>query len=122
MCVSVLVCVLCVRACVCVGMFACVCGHEFIQQVSTCRDEICRPLVDKLDRRWGPSFNIASLAGFCFCGRTGFKAALAHAPVRARAGVVPVTSPWSCKSRPPAAWVVASTEGMKGWPGCDIIA
>jgi hypothetical protein len=52
-----------------------------INLVSTCRDEICRPLTEKLDRIWGSSFNISSLAGFCFCGRTGFKAAMAHAPV-----------------------------------------
>ena len=52
-----------------------------INLVSTCRDEICRPFTEKLDRIWGSSFNISSLAGFCFCGRTGFKAAMAHAPV-----------------------------------------
>jgi hypothetical protein len=52
-----------------------------INLVSTCRDEICRPFTEQLDRVWGNSFNISSLAGFCFCGRTGFKAAMAHAPV-----------------------------------------
>jgi hypothetical protein len=31
---------------------------------------------------WGlASFNIGSLAGMVFCGRTGFKAAMAHAPM-----------------------------------------
>ena len=52
-----------------------------INLVSTCRDEICRPFTDQLDRLWGSSFNVSSLGGFCFCGRTGFKAAMAHAPV-----------------------------------------
>lgn len=52
-----------------------------INLVSTCRDEICRPFVDKLDEIWSHSFNISSLGGLVFCGRTGFKAAMAHAPV-----------------------------------------
>jgi len=52
-----------------------------INLVSVCRDEICRPFVDKLDKIWSNSFNISSLAGMIFCGRTGFKAAMAHAPV-----------------------------------------
>jgi hypothetical protein len=56
-------------------------GRGSINLVSTCRDEICRPFTEQLDRAWGPSFNISSLAGFCFCGRTGFKSAMAHAPV-----------------------------------------
>lgn len=52
-----------------------------INLVSTCRDELCRPFTELLDKQWKPYFNIASLAGFVFCGRTGFKAAMAHAPV-----------------------------------------
>ena len=52
-----------------------------INLISTCRDEVCRPFTEQVDRVWGNSFNISSLAGFCFCGRTGFKAAMAHAPV-----------------------------------------
>jgi len=52
-----------------------------INLVSTCRDELCRPFTEHLDAKWGDYFNIASLAGFVFCGRTGFKAAMAHAPV-----------------------------------------
>jgi hypothetical protein len=43
-----------------------------INLVSTCRDEICRPFTEYLDEKWGtPSFNISSLAGMVFCGRTG---------------------------------------------------
>ena len=62
-------------------------GHGFnpsnsINLVSTCRDEICRPFSQELDRLWGPSFSISSLAGMVFCGRSGFKAAMAHSPVR----------------------------------------
>ena len=51
--------------------------------ISTCRDEICRPFTEKLDSVWGQSFNIASLGGFVFCGKTGFSAGMAHAPVDA---------------------------------------
>jgi len=57
-------------------------GSSAINLVSNCRDELCRPFTEYLDQKWGlPSFNIASLAGMVFCGRTGFKAAMAHAPV-----------------------------------------
>ncbi len=53
-----------------------------INLVSTCRDEICRPFTNELDRIWGPSFSISSLAGMLFCGRAGVRAAMAHSPVR----------------------------------------
>jgi len=53
-----------------------------INLVSTCRDEICRPFTEKLDSMWGESFNIASLGGMVFCGRTGFGAGMAHAPIQ----------------------------------------
>mmetsp|Transcript_2760 Transcript_2760/g.4487 ORF Transcript_2760/g.4487 Transcript_2760/m.4487 type:complete len:524 (-) Transcript_2760:240-1811(-) len=52
-----------------------------INLVSNCRDEICRPFVECLDRQWGSSFNISSLGGMVFCGKTGFKAAMAHSPI-----------------------------------------
>jgi hypothetical protein len=55
--------------------------NNAINLVSTCRDEICRSFTLELDRLWGPSFSISSLAGMVFCGRTGFKAAMAHSPV-----------------------------------------
>jgi len=51
-----------------------------INLVSCCRDELCRPFTDELDSKWGHSFNISSLGGMVFCGRTGFKAAMAHSP------------------------------------------
>ena len=53
-----------------------------INLVSTCRDEICKPFTDYLDAKCAvPSFNISSLAGTVSCGRTGFKAAMAHSPI-----------------------------------------
>ena len=54
-----------------------------INLVSTCRDEICRPFAEKLDGLWGESFNIASLGGMVFCGKTGFGAGMAHSPQEA---------------------------------------
>lgn len=51
-----------------------------IALVSQCRDELTRPLVSCVDRIWGHSFTISSLAGMVFCGRTGFLAAMHHSP------------------------------------------
>lgn len=48
--------------------------------VSVCRDELSHPLVGKICSAWGESFNFSSLAGMLTMGRTGFGAALAHAP------------------------------------------
>eukprot|EP00293_Proteomonas_sulcata_P011685 CAMPEP_0184305864 /NCGR_PEP_ID=MMETSP1049-20130417/15026_1 /TAXON_ID=77928 /ORGANISM="Proteomonas sulcata, Strain CCMP704" /LENGTH=722 /DNA_ID=CAMNT_0026618017 /DNA_START=195 /DNA_END=2363 /DNA_ORIENTATION=- len=52
-----------------------------INLVSNCRDELCRTFVETLDKDWGCSFNISSLGGMVFCGKTGFKAAMAHSPI-----------------------------------------
>jgi len=52
-----------------------------INLVSTCRDEICRPFTEKLDRMWGEHFSISSLGGMVFCGTTGFGAGMAHSPI-----------------------------------------
>mmetsp|Transcript_12716 Transcript_12716/g.35203 ORF Transcript_12716/g.35203 Transcript_12716/m.35203 type:complete len:598 (-) Transcript_12716:408-2201(-) len=52
-----------------------------INLVCVCRDEICRPFSDQVQKLWGNSFNVSSLGGMCFCGKTGFKAAMAHAPI-----------------------------------------
>lgn len=55
--------------------------HNSIALVSQCRDEITKPFAAALDALWGGhSFNISSLAGFVFCGVTGFTAAMGHAP------------------------------------------
>ncbi|CAI5971147.1 unnamed protein product [Closterium sp. NIES-64] len=51
-----------------------------IALVNTCRDEVCRPIVNLIDREFGMSFNIAGLGGLVICGKTGFKAAMSHSP------------------------------------------
>ncbi|CAI5946443.1 unnamed protein product [Closterium sp. NIES-65] len=51
-----------------------------IALVNTCRDEVCRPIVNLIDREFGMSFNIAGLGGLVNCGKTGFKAAMSHSP------------------------------------------
>jgi len=51
-----------------------------IAMYSVCRDELTEHFVDALEATWGESFNISSLAGFVFCGKTGFQAGMAHAP------------------------------------------
>ena len=50
--------------------------------VGVCRDEITWPFVDGVQRTWGEAFNFSSLAGMLFVGRTGFDAAVHHAPTR----------------------------------------
>ncbi len=49
--------------------------------VGCCRDEITRSLVDGVCDMWGEAFNFSSLAGMLFLGKTGFEAALQHAPM-----------------------------------------
>jgi hypothetical protein len=48
--------------------------------VSVCRDELTAPLVKKIYQTWGEAFNLSSLAGMLFAGKTGFQAAEGHAP------------------------------------------
>jgi len=63
--------------------------------VSLCRDELCAPLADLIDRAWKSpflqvpdssrvlnmhSFLLSSLAGMLFLGKTGMGAAVSHAP------------------------------------------
>jgi len=55
-------------------------AHNSIALVAQCRDEIAKPFVEAIDHNWMGSFNISSLAGTVFCGKTGFNAALHHAP------------------------------------------
>ncbi len=54
--------------------------HNTIAAVSVCRDELCRPFAGILRQCWGESFNLSCLAGVPLLGRTGFAAALHHAP------------------------------------------
>lgn len=49
--------------------------------VATCRDELSAPLHTEVEDLWGPSFGLSSLAGMLTAGRTGFMAAVGHAPV-----------------------------------------
>lgn len=49
--------------------------------VSTCRDELTAPLHRTVDVLWGSAFDLSSLAGMLTAGRTGFMAAVEHAPV-----------------------------------------
>lgn len=55
-------------------------AHGSICLVAQCRDEITKPFCTAIDHNWMGSFNISSLAGTVFTGRTGFGAALHHAP------------------------------------------
>lgn len=48
--------------------------------VGVCRDEITQPLISLIRDTWGESFNLSSLAGMFFAGRTGLTAAMHHAP------------------------------------------
>jgi hypothetical protein len=45
-----------------------------------CRDELTLPFVKKCSDLWGNIFNMSSLAGMVFCGKTGFLAATNHSP------------------------------------------
>jgi hypothetical protein len=45
-----------------------------------CRDEITQPFVTAIKEAWGESFNLSSLAGMFFAGKTGLAAAMHHAP------------------------------------------
>lgn len=58
-------------------------ANNTIACVGVCRDEITRPLVDHVHRVWGEAFNFSSLAGMLLLGKTGFGAALHHAPTTA---------------------------------------
>lgn len=48
--------------------------------VGTCRDELCFPLVERLQDDWGSAFQLGSLGGLLLLGRTGLAAAQNHAP------------------------------------------
>ena len=50
--------------------------------VGVCRDEITQPLIGKIRDKWGEAFNLSSLAGMFFAGKTGLSAAMHHAPNR----------------------------------------
>jgi hypothetical protein len=49
--------------------------------IGVCRDEITRPLVDRLQSAWGDPLVFSGLGGMLFMGKTGLSAAHHHAPV-----------------------------------------
>jgi hypothetical protein len=59
--------------------------HGFTAQntiaiVDVCRDEISQTIVQAVRQEWGEAFNLCSLAGMFFAGRTALSAAMHHAP------------------------------------------
>jgi hypothetical protein len=52
-----------------------------IAAVDVCRDEISQPFISLVKEKWGEAFNLCSLAGMFFAGKTGLKAAMHHAPI-----------------------------------------
>src|SRR4030065_1102093 len=46
-----------------------------------CRDEISQSLRSVIKHMWGEAFNLSSLAGMFFAGKTGLAAAMHHAPL-----------------------------------------
>jgi len=49
--------------------------------VGICRDEICQSLFEEVNKTWGYAFNLSSLAGMFFAGKTGLMAAMHHSPI-----------------------------------------
>lgn len=49
--------------------------------VGVCRDELCRPLVDKIRHMWGSTYDLSGLAGMPWLGRTGYASLRGHAPM-----------------------------------------
>ena len=55
-------------------------SDNVIASVACCRDEISQGIHDFARQRWGLVFNLSGLGGMLFSGKTGFGAALSHAP------------------------------------------
>ena len=51
-----------------------------IASVSVCRDEMTGSLLNLVEEKWGDVFNMSSLAGMLWLGKTGFSAAHQHSP------------------------------------------
>ncbi len=49
--------------------------------VGICRDEISQALTESVNKKWGYAFNLSSLAGMFFAGKTGLLAAMHHSPI-----------------------------------------
>ncbi|MGB0383601.1 MAG: hypothetical protein ACPGWR_02145 [Ardenticatenaceae bacterium] len=56
-------------------------GTNAIASVGVCRDEINRSLANLVEDRWGQPFDMSSLAGMLWLGKTGFSAAQHHSPI-----------------------------------------
>lgn len=56
-------------------------ANNTLAAVSSCRDELCQPLLLKTKATWGEAFDLSALAGLTFAGATGMGAAVAHAPM-----------------------------------------
>jgi len=56
-------------------------AENTIACVGVCRDEITQPLIGRIKDKWGEAFNLSSLAGMFFAGKTGLSAAMHHAPI-----------------------------------------
>lgn len=52
-----------------------------IASVCICRDEISQSIRSVIKHMWGEAFNLSSLGGMFFAGKTGLKAAMHHAPI-----------------------------------------
>ncbi len=55
-------------------------AENCIVSLGRCRDELTLPLLQKLRTIWGSVFDLSALGGMLFAGKTGFSAAIAHAP------------------------------------------
>ncbi len=49
--------------------------------VDVCRDEISQPVVTLIKKRWRETFNLSSLAGLFFAGKTALRAVMHHVPI-----------------------------------------
>lgn len=52
-----------------------------IASICICRDEISQSMRSVVKHLWGEAFNLSSLAGMFFAGKTGLRAAMHHAPM-----------------------------------------
>ena len=87
-----------------------------INLVSTCRDEICRPFVEKLDSQWSNSFNISSLGGMVRPAPVPVRLSL---PSAAGAQLRTAARRWLPEARAGAAWRAAGVLRAHGVQGGD---
>jgi hypothetical protein len=55
-------------------------AENSLASVCLCRDELCTPFAVDVASEWGEAFNLRSLGGMVWVGRTGFGALRSHAP------------------------------------------